>query len=343
LAGAIYYFGFAKKVKGKGAQRLDGKTVKRLLFPKPSCRLAILPFSRFAIHVINKILAGEHRGIRMQQYIADLHIHSVLSPCGDLDMSPSKILKRAKEKGLNLIAITDHNMVENGIPLKYLAEGQSMDILFGMEITTQEEIHVLCLFDELEIALRWQDIVYEKLPDIKCDFEIFGHQLVVNEHEEIVRFEEKLLINATEISIESVFDTVEKMGGLAIPAHLDKPVNSILSQVGLIPPHLPLSAVEVTKNCNRNKLIMEYPELSEIQCVGFSDAHYLEEIGTQTTLFNMDAPTIQELKLALKQYNGRSIEFFPTPLPLGEGPGVKVWTQLQTKAYHCSPGEAIEF
>jgi len=101
-------------------------------------------------------------------------------------MSPSNILKRADESGLNLIAITDHNMSENCIALKILSEDSPVEVLFGMEINTQEEIHALCFFDRLSQALNWQNIVYENLPDIENNPDYFGYQVVVDENEDIV-------------------------------------------------------------------------------------------------------------------------------------------------------------
>ncbi|HOJ22201.1 MAG TPA: PHP domain-containing protein, partial [Armatimonadota bacterium] len=125
-------------------------------------------------------------------YAADLHVHSVLSPCGDLEMSPGRILERAAAVGLDLIAVTDHNMAENGGALRTLAAGSPVAVLYGMELETAEEAHLLCLFDALEVAAAWQEYVYARLPDVANDPLRFGDQVVVNEKEEIVRFESRL-------------------------------------------------------------------------------------------------------------------------------------------------------
>jgi len=247
----------------------------------------------------------------LKWYKADLHIHSVLSPCGDLQMSPANIVKRAQKLGIELIAITDHNIVENGIALKLLAEKlkdstDSLDVLFGMEINTQEEIHLLCLFDELETALEWQDFVYDKLPDIPNNVERFGYQVVVDENEDIIRFVDKLLISSTDISIDETFQEVNERGGLVIPSHIDRPVNSIISQLGFIPPNLPIEAVEVSLNSDIESLLKSNPEINKFPVVRFSDAHYIDEIGRQTTDFLLQSPTIAELKIAISK---REIKF----------------------------------
>lgn len=245
----------------------------------------------------------------LKRYTVDLHIHSVLSPCGDLEMSPSNIVRRSRELDIDLIAITDHNMVENCIALSNIVENNSsLNVFFGMEINTQEEVHLLCLFDELDIAIEWQEFVYENLPDIPNDVERFGYQVVVDEEEQIIRTVDKLLISSTSISVDETFEKVSKMGGLVIPSHVDRPVNSIISQLGFIPLNLPIEAVEVSLNCVMDELIRENPEVAQFSIVRFSDAHYLDEIGRQTTDFFLQSPTVSELKMAFKNSNGRKVQ-----------------------------------
>ena len=246
-----------------------------------------------------------------ERYTADLHIHSVLSPCGDLEMSPRAILDRARQLGLNLIAITDHNMVENSVLLEQLAPEYGIHPLYGMELSTQEEAHLLCLFDQPQQALDWQAYVYPRIPEVLNRPEYFGEQVVIDLEENILRFEKKLLINGSAISLEEACSRVNALGGLVIPSHIDKPVDSILSQIGFMPQDLCFGALEITRNTPIEAMLMENPSLNPFHWVRFSDAHYLQHIGTQCTLFHMQSPTIAEMRLALKNADGRSHELSP--------------------------------
>lgn len=240
-------------------------------------------------------------------FAADLHLHSVLSPCGDLAMSPSAIVARAQARGLDLIAITDHNMVENGIALRTLAARCGIAALYGMELETSEEVHLLCLFDDLEQALEWQDVVYARLPDIPNDPLRFGDQVVVDDVENIVRFEPRLLANAADIPLEEACLWVQAHGGLAIPAHVDRPAHSLVSQFGFPPPGLPIDAVELTRFASGEFLRQQSAWLSQVAPVRFSDAHFLDDIGTQRTCLHIEAPTIREIRMALRGEGGRRI------------------------------------
>lgn len=244
----------------------------------------------------------------MRVFTADLHLHSVLSPCGDLEMSPAAVLARAREVGLDLIALTDHNMVENGTALQALAEGSGISLLYGMEMETAEEVHVLCLFDGLTEALALQETVYAHLPAIPNDPERFGYQVVVDAEENVLRFEERLLVNATDIPLADAVSLVERRGGLAIPSHVDRPVHSLVSQLGFPPADLPLAAVELSRFAGPAFLEENDSWIERVPIVRFSDAHFLGEIGKQRTLFRMEAPTVAELRLALSGTAGRAIE-----------------------------------
>lgn len=243
----------------------------------------------------------------MKVYTADLHLHSVLSPCGDLSMSPGEILRRAGEAGLNLIAITDHNMCENGAALRVLAANSGISVLYGMELETAEEVHLVCLFDTLHAALEWQETVYPHLPDIQNDPERFGDQAVVDAEENILRFEARLLVNATDIPLAAAWRMVETRGGLAIPAHVDRSAHSLISQLGFVPTDIEFAAVELSRFAPADFLIRQAQWLHALPAVRFSDAHFPEEIGLQRTRFVLETPTIPELRLALRGAGGRYI------------------------------------
>ena len=239
-------------------------------------------------------------------YAADLHIHSVLSPCGDLEMSPGRILERAAAVGLDLIAITDHNMAENGRALRTLAAGSPVAVLYGMELETAEEAHLVCLFDSLEVAASWQEFVYSRLPDLANDALRFGDQVVVNEKDEIVRFERRLLANAASVTLDEACAEVHARGGLAIAAHVDRPAHSVVSQLGF-PSSVRLDAVELTRHATEGFVATHAHWLRGLAAVRFSDAHFLHDVGAQRTYFRIEAPTVSEIALALRGEAGREV------------------------------------
>ncbi len=240
-------------------------------------------------------------------YAADLHIHSVLSPCGDLEMSPGRILERAAAVGLDLIAITDHNMAENGRALRTLAAGSPVAVLYGMELETAEEAHLVCLFDSLEVAASWQEFVYSRLPDLANDALRFGDQVVVNEKDEIVRFERRLLANAASVTLDEACAEVHARGGLAIAAHVDRPAHSVVSQLGFLPQGVRLDAVELTRHATEGFVATHAHWLRGLAAVRFSDAHFLHDVGAQRTYFRIEAQTVSEIALALRGEAGREV------------------------------------
>ena len=235
----------------------------------------------------------------MQTYFCDLHIHSTLSPCGSLEMSPRNIVEKAAEIGLHVIAITDHNMVENSLYARQAARTHGLTVLAGMELQTREEIHVLAIFDDFETAFDFQKRIYRLLPDVKNDVDYFGDQVVVNTEDEIVRSEEKLLLNSVQISIEEAVDWVKSRGGLAIPSHIDSPVFSVISQLGFVPDNIPFDALEV-RNLEKVGDLMPFLKGNHAPFVAFSDAHYVADIGQRKTMLEMEGTDCREIARALK-------------------------------------------
>ena len=166
----------------------------------------------------------------------DLHIHSCLSPCGDDDMTPANIVGMAAVKGLDVIALTDHNSCRNCPAAMYHGEKYGVIVIPGMELTTQEEVHVTCLFPTLEDALAFDALVYEKLLPVPNREDIFGKQQIMDERDEVTGTVKNLLINATSISFDDVFSLAASFHGIAYPAHVDKPSTSLLSNLGFVPP-----------------------------------------------------------------------------------------------------------
>lgn len=230
----------------------------------------------------------------------DLHIHSTLSPCGSLEMSPINIIAKAKEVGLHVISITDHNMVENCLYANEIGKKLGITVLFGMELQTLEEIHLLAFFDTYNLALSFQEKIYSLLPDIQNDADYFGDQVVVNEENEIIRFENRLLLNSAQISITDATAWIKNHGGVAIPSHIDSPTFSIISQLGYIPDDLPFDALEV-RNKEKATELLPLIMKKDIPFVSFSDAHYLVDIGKRRIELDLEEPNCTKISGALKQ------------------------------------------
>ncbi len=220
----------------------------------------------------------------------DLHLHSCLSPCGDEEMTPANIVGMAVVKELQVIALTDHNTCKNCPAFLKVAEAYGVVALPGMELTTTEEVHVVCLFEHLEDAMRFDAYVYEHLLDIKNEESIFGSQLIMNEDDEVTGRVEKLLINATDIDFDAVAGLMEEFHGVMIPAHLDKSTTSLLSNLGFIPPDASFKAAEVKDLKNLHRLQEQHPYLKDCMIITDSDAHYLPDI--HEPLYTMLVPEL---------------------------------------------------
>lgn len=231
----------------------------------------------------------------------DLHIHSTLSPCASLEMSPGAIVRRAKELALDLIAVTDHNSVENGFTAARLGERLGLKVLFGMEAQTREDIHVLCLFEDRLQAERFNDRVYALLPDVRNDPDLFGDQVVVDEHDNIIRQEEKLLLNALDIAIPDLLELVRVHDGVAIPAHVEAPPFGLLVNLGMVPAELAGAPLEIAYESSPEEVLRAFPGIRLQPLLRNSDAHYLRDIGRARTVFTAAAPTLPALLAAARE------------------------------------------
>jgi hypothetical protein len=222
---------------------------------------------------------------------ADLHIHSCLSPCGDLDNSPSALARTARCRGLDLVALTDHNSALNVPAFAEACRREQIAALFGIEVTTIEEVHVLCLFPESDHAVAFGEELYEALPDIPNDPEKFGDQVYVNVDEVILGEVEKYLVSAAGWTMEETAERCHAAGGLFIPAHVDRSMHSVWSQLGFLPDGA-YDAVEITKDpCPIDT--RDLPRITD------SDAHYLDDVAMRTFTFEADAPSFVGLRSAL--------------------------------------------
>lgn len=244
----------------------------------------------------------------LQTFIAELHTHTVLSPCAEVEMIPPLIIAQALARGINLLAITDHNACANVAAVQAAAAGTGVTVLPGMEAQTREEVHVLCLFDTLAPALAWEAELRAALPPLENDAEHFGEQFVVDAAGDFVRRESQLLLTSAHLSIEDVCLRVDQLGGLAIPAHVDRPAFGLLTNLGLVPPGLGLAALEVSRHVHPLDAKKTFPQLKGYPLLQGGDAHRLDEL-LGANVFQMEAPTIAEIKLALAHAAGREISY----------------------------------
>lgn len=237
------------------------------------------------------------------KYYYDLHMHSCLSPCGDMDMTPNNIVGMSKLLGLNIIALTDHNCVLNCEAVMKLAKENDILAIAGMELTTMEEIHVVCLFPTFEKAMLFNDYVKEHQMQIKNRADIYGRQVIMNENDEEIGEVENLLILATDISVMNVKAIIESFGGVCYPAHINRDSMSILSVLGEIPPECGFKTVEVSSSGDINQLKGMHPILNDMLIVRDSDAHYLENMKDAQNYFELDKLSTENVLSILKNEN----------------------------------------
>jgi PHP family Zn ribbon phosphoesterase len=236
---------------------------------------------------------------------ADLHIHTCLSPCGELAMSPRAVVARARELGLDLIAVTDHNTTENAGAAIEAAAGTGLAVLPGVELTTSEEVHLLGLFETGADLGPFQAEVYRNLPDLPSKMKFVDDQVLVDAEDGVSGFCPRCLFGATRFSVQEAVGLIRGHGGLVMASHIDRDSFSLVSQLGFIPPGLDLDAVEVSPRMTAAEARTAFGPLGPLPIVRFSDAHKPEEIGAATTEFLVERPTLAELRLALAGAEGR--------------------------------------
>jgi PHP family Zn ribbon phosphoesterase len=206
----------------------------------------------------------------------DLHMHSCLSPCGADDMTPNNLVNMAALAGLEVIAVADHNTTRNVPAMTKVGEQVGVLVVPAMELTTKEDIHVLCLLPSLEAAEDFRQYVYERLPQRKNRPKAFGHQYVMDENDEILEEEPQLLAFGSSIGVYETKKLLEEFGGLAVPAHIDRASYSLIGVMGLIDPAMGFSVYETTPNCDRVALMEQYHFSGGF--LSNSDAHDLTAI-----------------------------------------------------------------
>lgn len=238
---------------------------------------------------------------------ADLHIHTVLSPCADLEMSPAKIVKKAQEKGLGIIGITDHNSTLQCATVRKVAEKLGIFVLMGAEVTSKEEAHCLTFFETEETLNEFQDFLNNNQPKIHNDPQKFGFQVVVDENENIINQIDHYLGVALNAGIEEIEERVHKLGGLFIPAHINRARYSLISQLGFVPKDIMADALEIFNRSSLEDFLKENSYLKRFSFIKNSDSHYLDNVGMFTSTFNIEEATFKEIKMALSSKDGRSV------------------------------------
>lgn len=229
------------------------------------------------------------------KYFYDLHLHSCLSPCGDMEMTPNNLVNMAKLLGLDIIALTDHNTSRNCGAAMAVGRKIGLTVIPGMELTTAEDIHAVCLFPDLESALAWNEYVDAHRIKVRNRPEIYGRQVIMNESDEETGEEEYLLIPATEIGIMSAYREVKAFGGICYPAHIDRDSLSILSVLGEIDPDCGFKTAELADKSKLETLRARHPILDTLNIVTSSDAHYLENMRDAENILELPAPEAEEV------------------------------------------------
>ena len=243
----------------------------------------------------------------MRWFTTDLHIHSVLSPCGGLEMSPVALMKRAQDLKIDWIAITDHNSMANCPAYEKVAGDFGIAFTWGVEIQTAEEIHLLAYFDNNSQAQEFDKLLYGSLLPLQNDADFFGDQVVIDENENIIKLEERALINSSLWGIDEAVEMIRSYDGYCMPAHIDATANSIISQLGFIPNPELFDAFGITAKCDVDAYKKQIPYLKTNSLIRSSDAHYLADMGSGWTKFFIETPVMEEIMLSVSGTDGRLI------------------------------------
>lgn len=210
-------------------------------------------------------------------------------------MTPYNLVNMAKIMGLDAIALTDHNTCLNCEYAMKAGEEAGILVIPGMELCTDEEVHVVCLFPALENALAFSEYVRKRIPPVENRPKIFGDQLIMDDRDNIIGTESLLLTTAANVSLDKVPQIMKEFGGVSFPAHIDRSSYSVISNLGMIDEYMGFTAAEITKNADKNEYIKKYPVLEKMNILTSSDAHYLENIGEGMGKINADACEIDKI------------------------------------------------
>ena len=221
-------------------------------------------------------------------------------------MIPPLIVERALELGIDLIAVTDHNASANVSAVQKAAEGTGLTVLPGMEVQTREDVHLLCLFASLADLEVWQHEVDLSLPDELNPADYLGEQFVVDENGDYVRTETRLLLTSTKFSIEEVIERVNQLGGLVIPAHVNRTAYGLFPTLGFLAAWWNFPALEISRHITPEALNNQFPSSKDHPLIQSGDVHRLDEF-VGTTYFEIETRSLDEISLALLGENGRKV------------------------------------
>lgn len=244
----------------------------------------------------------------MHSILADFHIHTLLSPCAEIEMTPHHIVMRAAEFGIGAVAITDHNASANALAAVKAGERYGVKVFPGMEVECLEEAHIVVLFDTLKQLNAWQQLVDGKMNGLLNNAEKFGGQFVVDDDDNFIREEERLLLAPLRMTAAEVVREAERLGGMSIAAHIDRPSYSIVGQLGFIEPDFGFAAAEISAAGWRASKQSKLQRVAGyLPFVTDSDAHNIMDfVQGPKNLITVEELTIAELKLALTNSSGRS-------------------------------------
>ncbi len=242
-----------------------------------------------------------------KDFRADLHVHTVLSPCAEIEMLPPLVVQAALEKGIQIIAVTDHNATANIRAVQQAAEGSDLVVIPGMELQTREEVHVICLFDTLDQVNELQKVVDSLLPPFLNDPEHFGVQLMVDAEGELVATEDRLLLSSVDISFSEAFNLVKKLEGMFIPAHINRKVYGLIEVLGFVPTDVDVEVLEISRHLKPAEARRKFPQVQGYPLIQNGDVHRLDEfLGVNH--FHIADPSIKELRLAIHGQEGRNMD-----------------------------------
>ena len=224
----------------------------------------------------------------MNKYFYDFHIHSCLSPCADNDMTPNNIAGMAVLAGLNIVALTDHNTAKNCPAFFKAAKKNGIIPVAGMELTTAEDIHLVCLFEQLDAALEFDNFVRPHRILVPNRVDIFGEQLMLDENDEVIGVEDYFLPNATDIMIDDAPRFVREHSGICYPAHIDREANGVISTLGIFPDNPLFKCAEFYDSQKKEEYLEIYPEVKKRKILVSSDAHYLWDIRDKSAFLEID-------------------------------------------------------
>jgi 3',5'-nucleoside bisphosphate phosphatase len=243
----------------------------------------------------------------MLQFKADLHIHTVLSPCGSLEMSPVNIVNVAIDKKLDIIAITDHNSTKQIEIVQKVAKNRNILVIGGVEVNSLEEVHCLAYFENGDQLALFQEFIDHHLIKVKNKPQHFGYQVVVDENEKIIIEEPWLLINALDVGLDLIEKKVHSLEGLFIPAHIDRKYNGIIGHLGFVPSSLLCDGFELSSNAKKGDWAQSPNLPHDPVLIRNSDAHWPEAIASQYSKFQMEELSFDEIRKAFRNEEGRNI------------------------------------